>query len=151
MATMSEPARSHFMLATGMAYRGWALTHPQRYQLIFGAPIPGYIAPVEKVMPVAARSLSALVSVVDGLRVSGRLKAENFPEVKAEFKADFEMWNKFGGDYDMLSLSVAVLIWARVHGIVSLELSQNLPPFGADGNGLYRYELLAIEEQFINA
>jgi hypothetical protein len=139
------------LLATGLAYRDWALAHPQRYQLIFGTPIPGYSAPAERVIPVAARSMRALVSVVDGLRVSGRLKAEDFPEVKAEFKAHFEMWRKYGGDYDLLSLSVAVLIWARVHGIVSLEISQSLPPFGVNGDELYRYELLAIEKQFIQA
>src|SRR5574337_1006164 len=52
------------MRATGMAYRNWAHAHPQRYQLIFGTPIPGYEAPIEKVLPAAARSLSALVSVV---------------------------------------------------------------------------------------
>jgi AcrR family transcriptional regulator len=137
------------LMATGMAYRNWALTHPQRYQLIFGAPIPGYTAPLERVLPVAARSLSALVSVIDGLRATGKLQAENFPEVKGEFKTDFEMWKRFGGDYDIASLSVALLIWARVHGIVSLEVSQSLPPFGVDGNGLYLYELRSIERQFI--
>ena len=30
---------------SGIAYRDWALTYPQRYQLIFGTPIPGYEAP----------------------------------------------------------------------------------------------------------
>ena len=137
------------LMATGMAYRQWALTYPQRYQLIFGTPIPGYTAPLEQVLPAAARSLSALVSVVDALRVEGKLNVENYPEVKAEHKPDFEMWQKYGGNYDLLSLSVAVLIWARVHGIVSLEISGNLPPFGADGNGLYLYELQSIARQFI--
>ncbi|NTV64619.1 MAG: TetR/AcrR family transcriptional regulator, partial [Oscillochloris sp.] len=46
--------------ATGLAYRSWALAHPQRYQLLFGAPIPGYQPPNEQIMPAAARSLSAL-------------------------------------------------------------------------------------------
>jgi len=137
------------LMATGMAYRNWALTYPQRYHLIFGTPIPGYTAPVEQILPVAARSLSALVSVIDGLHVKGQLNAANFPEIKPEHKVDFEMWKKFGGDFDALSLSVAILIWARVHGIVSLEISQSLPPFGEDGSGLYLYELLAIERQFV--
>ncbi len=137
------------LMATGLAYRQWALTHPQRYQLIFGTPIPGYNAPLEQVLPVAARSLSAIVSVVDDLRLAGKLNADNFPEVKAEYKFSFEMWKKFGGDYDLLSLSVAVLIWARVHGVVSLEIAGNLPPFGTDGNSLYLYEMHAIEKQFI--
>ena len=28
----------------------------------------------------------------------------------------------------MLSMSVAMVIWSRVHGIVSLEIANNLPP-----------------------
>ncbi|MBL8102194.1 MAG: TetR/AcrR family transcriptional regulator, partial [Anaerolineales bacterium] len=62
--------------ATGDAYREWAVTYPQRYQLIFGTPIPGYEAPKEKVLPSAARSLGALVSVIDALRIRGKLSAE---------------------------------------------------------------------------
>lgn len=137
------------LMATGLAYRQWALTYPQRYQLIFGTPIPGYNAPIEQVLPVAARSLSAIVSVVEDLRLAGKLNATDFPKVKEEFKFSFEMWKKFGGDYDLLSLSVAVLIWARVHGVVSLEIAGNLPPFGSDGNSLYLYEMQAIEKQFV--
>ncbi|HVN16405.1 MAG TPA: TetR/AcrR family transcriptional regulator [Anaerolineales bacterium] len=137
------------LMAIGLAYRNWALTHPQRYQLIFGTPIPGYEAPLMEVLPSAARSLSALVSVLDALRVVSKLNAEEFPAVKKEFKTSFEMWKTYGGNYDILSLSVAVLIWARVHGIVSLEIAGNLPPFGTDGNGLYTYEMAAIEKQFI--
>jgi hypothetical protein len=42
-----------------------------------------------------------------------------------------------------------MVIWARVHGIVSLEIAGNLPPFGTSGDDLYLYELDAIEKQFI--
>src|SRR5678816_3405079 len=28
--------------AIGLAYRNWAHTYPQRYELVFGTPIPGY-------------------------------------------------------------------------------------------------------------
>lgn len=135
--------------AVGIAYRDWALTYPQRYQLIFGTPIPGYKAPVEQVLPSAARSIRALTSVIEGLRLAGKLNAPDFPEVKQEFKFSFEAWKAYGGDIDVLSLSVAVLIWARVHGIVSLEIAGNLPQFGPDGKGLYMYEMDALNRQFI--
>jgi len=144
-----EPDLPGRMKAIGIAYRTWAHTHPQRYQLIFGTPIPGYEAPMIEVLPSAARSLSALVSVVEQLRVSGRLSATSFPQVKQEYEVSFETWKKFGGDVDMLSMSVAMIIWARVHGIVSLEIANNLPPFGASGDDLYLYEIAAIEKQFI--
>lgn len=137
------------MNAIGIAYRTWAHTYPQRYQLIFGTPIPGYEAPMLEVLPSAARSLSALVSVVEELRVSGKLNVKTFPPVNEEYKVSFETWKKFGGDVDMLSMSVAMVIWARVHGIVSLEIANNLPPFGTSGDELYLYEMNSIVKQFI--
>lgn len=137
------------LAATGFAYRQWALDYPQRYQMIFGTPLPGYSAPVDQVLPAAARSLSALVSVVEGLRQAGQLEVGNFPEIRHDFKVSFDAWKNYGGEADILSLSVAVLIWARVHGIVSLEIAGNIPPYGADGAALYRYELESIAKQFI--
>jgi AcrR family transcriptional regulator len=135
--------------AIGMAYRTWAHTYPQRYQLIFGTPIPGYEAPLMEVLPSAARSLSALVSVVEQFRLAGKLSVKSFPKVNREHKVSFEIWKKYGGDVDMLSMSVAMLIWSRVHGIVSLEIAGNLPPFGASGDELYLYEMNSIARQFI--
>lgn len=135
--------------AIGLAYRHWAHTFPQRYQLIFGTPIPGYAGPIEKIFPSSARSLSALVSVVEALRLAEKLNVDIFPMVKPEYKVSFEMWRTYGGDAHILSLSVAMLIWARVHGIVSLEIQGNLPPFGPQGDALYHYELQSIYQQFI--
>jgi len=137
------------MMATGMAYRNWAHTYPQRYQLIFGTPIPGYEAPLDEVLPYGARSLSASVSIIEQLRVAGKLNITTFPEVKAEYKESFETWKSYGGDVDILSFSVAMIIWSRVHGIVSLEISGNLPPFGPSGDDLYLYEMKSIAQQFI--
>jgi hypothetical protein len=42
-----------------------------------------------------------------------------------------------------------MLIWSRVHGIVSLEIAGNLPPFGMTGDELYMYEMESIARQFI--
>jgi AcrR family transcriptional regulator len=137
------------MKAIGIAYRTWAHTYPQRYQLIFGTPIPGYEAPTMEVLPSAARSLHALLSVVEQVRSSGKLNVRTFPPVKDEYKVSFETWKKFGGDVDVLTMSVAMLIWSRVHGIVSLEIANNLPPFGANGDELYLYEMESIVRQFI--
>jgi len=105
---------------------------------------------VEKIFPSSARSLSALVSVVEGLRLAGKLNVDSFPRVKSDYKISFEAWKTYGGSATILSLSVAMLIWARVHGIVSLEIGGNLPPFGAKGDALYRYELQSIHRQFVS-
>jgi len=136
-------------MATGWAYRQWALDYPQRYQLIFGTPLPGYMPPSEQTFPAGARALSALASVVEALRAAGRLHTGDFPQPAPGGCLDlFELWKKFGGEVDLLSLSVAVLIWARVHGLVSLEIGGSLPPFEPTGEALYRFELNAIWRQF---
>lgn len=146
MSEQDLPGRLH---AIGIAYRNWAHAFPQRYQLIFGTPIPGYEGPMEKIFPSSARSLSALVSVVEGLRAAGKLNVDSFPKIQPEYKISFDAWRTYGGDADVLSLSVAMIIWSRVHGIVSLEIQGNLPPFGKEGDELYLYEMESIGRQFI--
>jgi AcrR family transcriptional regulator len=136
------------MKAIGLAYRNWAIAYPQRYQLIFGTPIPGYVAPVEQVLPASARSLGALVSVVEALCLAGSLHASGFPGFTPGYEKYFELWKGYAGETDSLSLAVALHIWSRVHGLVSLEIGGNLPPFGPQGDALYRYELDSIERQF---
>jgi AcrR family transcriptional regulator len=137
------------MKAIGLAYRNWAHAYPQRYQLIFGTPIPGYEAPMEKVFPASARSISALFSVVESVRAAGRLNIDAFPAVKDEYKAHYEIWKSYFSDVHSHSMYVAMIIWARVHGIVSLEIQGNLPPFGKKGDALYLFELESNAAQFI--
>lgn len=135
--------------AIGLAYRSWAHTYPQRYQLIFGTPIPGYTAPWEQVLPSSARSISALFSVVEEFRAAGKLSMEAVPAVNEKYKAHYERWRTYTGDVHPASIFVAMIIWARVHGIVSLEIQGNLPPFGKKGDGLYLFELKSQARQFI--
>lgn len=135
--------------AVGIAYRQWAITYPERYQLIFGTPIPGYVAPSDQVMPVAVRALSALVSVIEVLRLAGRLHMPNLPAIHAASLPSLEPMGLAGDDCAAKSLAVAVLIWARVHGLVSLEIGNTIPPFGMDAAMLYACELESIKQQFI--
>ncbi|MCX6067206.1 MAG: TetR/AcrR family transcriptional regulator [Chloroflexi bacterium] len=135
--------------AIGQAYRQWALTYPQRYQLIFGTPIPGYAAPMEKVLPSAARSLGVLVSVVESIRLAGKLRLDHFPRIAPEFGPAFAVWKSHAGEADLLSLYVAVLFWSQVHGLVSLEIAGNLPLFGLNGDDLYLYELELLNKYFV--
>jgi hypothetical protein len=72
----------------GIAYRQWAIEYPQRYQLIFGTPIPGYEAPFMDILPSAARSLSALVSVIADLRIANKLQADGFPQLTPATKSN---------------------------------------------------------------
>jgi len=133
----------------GVAYRSWALRSPQRYQLIFGTPIPGYQQPKMEIVPAAIRSISALVSVIEEFRVAGRLKSENFPAIPPEYEAQLLAIKSCTSSYHALSHGVALIVWSRVHGLVSLEIGGRLPPFGVGGDALYLYEMQSIAQQFI--
>ena len=135
--------------AIGIAYRNWAHAYPQRYQLLFGTPLPGYETPIEEVFPSSARSISALFSVVDAIRSAGKINVSSFPEVNEEYQHHFDLWKSQVGEVHPLSHFVAMVIWARVHGIVSLEIQGNLPLFGKSGDELYLSEIESMVKQFI--
>jgi AcrR family transcriptional regulator len=135
--------------AIGLAYRAWALSYPQRYQLIFGTPIPGYEQQQMAIIPSATRSISALVSVIDDIRIAGKLNCEDFPELQPGYEAQLSAMKTCTLNYHSLSHGVALIVWSRVHGLVSLEIGGRLPPFGVTGDDLYHYEMQSIAKQFI--
>ena len=127
------------LFCIGRAYWEWAMRYPQRYFLIFGTPIPGYVAPVEITSPVAARSLNALISVVEDCFKAGRLKTDLITKTLAGTE-----W--VGQEV----LTAVLLIWTRVHGLVSIEISRNFPPSSPEGERLYQIEMALIYEQLFN-
>jgi AcrR family transcriptional regulator len=136
-------------MATGLAYRKWALTYPQRYLLIFGTPIPGYQLPMDQILPVMMRALGALASIVGELHAAGMLAAEGMPRLNQSGAWFCGLGQSGLSPEEELVYSVSILIWARVHGQVSLEITGMLPSFGDDGDALYLYELTLIVDQFV--
>ncbi|SEL20060.1 TetR/AcrR family transcriptional regulator [Streptacidiphilus jiangxiensis] len=98
--------------AACFAYRGWALANPERFALIFGAPVPGYAAPAD------GPTLAAGRTTLDHI-------AELFADAAADTPTDEDAApaapeNEFGLPQPMLE---AVLrTWSTVHGFVSLEV-----------------------------
>jgi AcrR family transcriptional regulator len=131
--------------AVGQAYRRWALSHPQRYHLIFGPPLPGYSMPRQRVLPSSSRAISVLVRIVEGSRSLGILDSAGIPKSSIGDGAYFDLLRSFGLEGDQLSLTAAVLIWSTLHGLISLELSGNM--LGADGEALLNYQLKMMEAQ----
>lgn len=96
--------------ALGVAYRRWALDHPARYRLMFG----GALMMSEECAPdpeLAPASMVPLRESVERLQREGVFRPEE-PAV------------------------VAAVIWAQVHGMVSIELAGTLPQ-EADPDALY--------------
>jgi AcrR family transcriptional regulator len=137
----------------GLAYREWAVQNEQRYQLIFGTPIPGYEAPAEITLPAAAGSLMPLLDALQALYEAGQLHVERLPKLTTALKSMLLKWQDFvrqsGGDFHVEVLYLAYAVWSRVHGLVTLEIGHQNPSFIIDPGEVFRREIESIKQQFI--
>lgn len=140
---------SGHLSALGLAYREWAVTYPQRYQLIFGTPIPNYHAPEEATLPAAARALIPLTRTIQEIASAGNLRTERLAKMTPKLKSMLIAWQKFEGGSDFEVLYLAWVIWSRVHGLVMLEITNQIPSFFNEPAELFRREINNILLQYM--
>jgi AcrR family transcriptional regulator len=129
------------LMALGLAYRQWALVYPQRYQLIFGTPIPGYHAPEEVTQPAAARSLLPLIGCLDAAWKAGGLRFPAGAELPEGLRQELETWRMVCPVGNVVVLYAALVVWSRVHGLVSLEIGSQFPALIEEVDTLYRQQM----------
>jgi AcrR family transcriptional regulator len=126
------------LLAMCLAYRDWAVAHPQDYLLIFGTPIPGYTAPAEITAPAAKRCFDVIVAAMPAYKRGPR----PYRRLPAALQAQVVAWrSRYGYDIDSAALLYALVAWTRMHGLVSLELVGQIEPFFGDASALYHMEM----------
>jgi AcrR family transcriptional regulator len=139
--------------AQGLAYRDWALVQEQRYQLIFGTPIPGYIAPQDITVPAAAQALAPLMETLQALYNIGKLRLERLPILTPTLKAMLAAWQAYISQVGIEAhedvLYLAYVIWSRVHGLVALEIGHQQPSFITDAGEVFRREIECMKQQYI--
>jgi AcrR family transcriptional regulator len=144
-AVTSEPCGPK-IAASCLAYREWAIAHPVDFQLIYGNPIPGYVAPAEITVPLARRPFDGLFRLFFEAYRTGELAIPaEYERVPASITAHFATWLTQAG-YDFPDALVCLLMsgWARIHGMVMLELFEHLGPVVGDGAAFFRYEIDAF-------
>lgn len=120
-------------LAVFRAVRDWALRHPHEYALIYGSPVPGYVAPQDTAAPAAGVALLLARVAVDAATGPG-LAPTAAPPVPDELRADaaervaqvVEGLPAEGtaglGDIDPAAVIGVVDAWTTLFGTVSFEL-----------------------------
>lgn len=152
-AIESLPTSDHQnrLRALGLAYRLWAVTFPQRYRLIFGTPISGYVAPVEITMPPAAPGLRLLVGVLADAHEEGRLRFNSELPMEAEVAEMLQTWQTARAPGVAIeSLNLALSIWGHVLGLVMLEIGHQYPPFITYRGAIYKREVERIIKENFN-
>jgi AcrR family transcriptional regulator len=146
-----ETDHTEKLMALGFAYRDWALKFPERYQLIFGTPIAGYVAPADVTMPVAARSLLPLMRCLQSEFIDGQLSLDEKKKISENLSMMYSNWRKFlQDDFNDQTLYLTIVIWAKVHGLVSLEISNQFPVFITDASLIFSSEIKGLVSRVIH-
>ncbi|WP_405791816.1 TetR/AcrR family transcriptional regulator [Streptomyces sp. NBC_01506] len=145
--TAERPARER-LHALAAVYRKWAVDAPHLYQLLAGAPSPGYEAPAETVdsaRAVLGPFLAVLAQgsarpAADALEAELRAWARSTPAVA-------EWVRQYAPDADPGPvLAASVTVWSRLHGVVSLEIQGQFGGMGHRGSTLLTSEIDALAD-----
>lgn len=120
--------------AVARAYREWALAQPHRYRLLYATALPGFDPHAAGLVEAAQRAMDVLLRVVpDGPEPTGPLADQLAGWAAAR-----------GVAVSGPAALAAVLLWSRLHGLVSLEIDGNWASVGVDPALLLDAELAAL-------
>lgn len=122
------------MAAAIIAYRQWALDHRVDFLLIYGTPIPGYVAPRELTVPAVRRTFVPFVRILfeadqAGVLVIPAADQVDDPAMRAHYEA---IAHTDGVPISYLHISIAFDLWYRLYGLIMLEILDHSP--GSVGN-----------------
>jgi AcrR family transcriptional regulator len=116
------------------AVRGWALANPNEYALIYGTPVPGYIAPPTTIAP-AARVSGVLLGILTDAaeHLTPAVAEDKVPPDDREALAPLR--SIAGPGVPDALLHRGLMAWAALFGTVSFELFGQLHGIVGDQPG----------------
>jgi AcrR family transcriptional regulator len=131
------------LLTTILAYRQWAVEHPIEFALIAGTPIPGYVAPIEQMLPLGQRSVKVLLDLLQCAWDEHLLHPQlSSPDITADiFNDEFLAWCREQG-YTLSVVALFLECYAFLQGAIALEVFGHLPFFLKDPVAFYRTGVL---------
>lgn len=105
------------------AVRGWALANPNEYALVYGSPVPGYVAPPDTIAPATRVSVLLVRILVDAV-VGGRLATGiTQDEVPSDVEAALGPIRSFiPVEVPDALIQRGLMAWTALFGTVSFEL-----------------------------
>jgi AcrR family transcriptional regulator len=127
--------------AAVLAMRAWAIAHPVDFQLIYGNPIPGYVAPGEVTTPLARRPFVLLAPLFAAAQAQGELHLS--PAATAlppGVRTHVEQWQRSAGaDFPPELVGIMTDRFAHLYGLVMLEILHHLQPSIGDTAAFFEY------------
>lgn len=111
------------------AYFQWAEENPQKYMLLFGTPIQGYMF-AEELGPVAQKSFLVLLGVIGEAHAAGKISGEVATlRLPTKLKSQYDVLQKMGMPYSGVVTQLALSVWSTIHGMSSLFIYNYLGGF----------------------
>ena len=105
------------------AVRAWALAHPNEYALIYGSPVPGYVAPADTVPPATRVTALLLRIIVDAATAGpGRPRTPRTPKPRSVAAALAPIRSHLPPQVPAPLVQRALMVWTNLFGVVSFEL-----------------------------
>lgn len=134
------------ILAVLTAYRKWAVQKPVDFQLIYGNPIPGYVAPPEITVPAVIRGFRVIVQLFAEAMAKGDLvPTSEYSKIPAPAREAMERVTSVDGyDVPVEAVYLATVGWPMIHGIIMLELFNHLQPMTGDVEVFYQTQVVNL-------
>ncbi|MCU1392266.1 MAG: transcriptional regulator, TetR family [Ilumatobacteraceae bacterium] len=119
-------------MAITSAVRLWAIASPHEYGLIFGTPVPGYLAPVDTIDPATIVPLALLEVLVDAAATNastswkGRRTAAPVKQDLAALRDGVRSLLPGIGALGDGTLAQGLMAWTQLIGMISFELFGHL-------------------------
>ncbi len=134
--------------ATCHAVRDWSRGHRAEYALLYGTPVPGYVAPQDTIEP-ANRPVLVMSAILRDAIERGVLAPQPHERLPAPVRADLTGIIAVPG-FEGLSpalLARGMNSWAAVFGLVSFELFGRLTNTIFDDDAWFDYQLRLVTHQ----
>ena len=103
--------------------RAWALANPNEYALIYGSPVPGYVAPTETVAPASRVSLLLVQILVDAIAARRVAPAVREGTVPLPVRSALDpVRSDLPGEVPDTVIQAGLMVWTALFGAVSFEL-----------------------------
>lgn len=134
-----------------LEYRQWAVGHPVEFQLIYGNPIPGYVAPAQITVPLVQRGFIALAQPLAAAWDVGLVRLPSAFEAipPTVLPAIRQIRAQFAEPYPDGLIYALIVGWTRIHGMITLELFHHTPPTVGDVAAFYQHEVEGFIRQLI--
>ena len=100
--------------------RDWALAHPQEWSLIYGSPVPGYVAPQDTIGP-ASRTTGLLIGILADLHARGDVSSRKVGRTVHAALAPVR--SVIPPDVPDDLLVRGLMAWSSMVGTISLEIN----------------------------